>query len=371
MPDFKSEGRKVDVRLLRALAMGGNRSVELQLLIDSQAAGKPDYQALSLLLGDLSVPAPLARDTFEGLLNHQRRMRHGLGRMVGIKTAAMDFLENIERALNVKDDEYALTYSQLAKMAFHDHLTGLANFRYFSTRFHEEVKRAGRYRHLTSLAMLDIDFFKQFNDKHGHPAGNKAIEQVASILRSEVRETDLVARYGGEEFALILPETTKYEAHELAERIRTGIEKQPIELPDGQGPQNLTVSLGLATYPRDAHNAEALLAAADGALYLSKHSGRNRVSLFTPPSSAHFSYIPDNAGAAQSIAVVGDFNGWIKKADPLEKGADGHFSLTLQLAPGNYAYKFVVNGEWYIADPRCTQFVHDGYGGKNSVLVVN
>jgi diguanylate cyclase (GGDEF)-like protein len=367
--DFKAEGRDVEVKLLRALALGGKRSVEIQLLLDSQVDAKADYQALSLVLGDISVPNNRAKVSFERLRAHQARMKSALGRNVGIKTAAMDYLENIERALNLKDDEQALTYSQLAQIAFQDHLTGLANFRYFMRRFTEEIKRADRYKHLVTVVMLDLDHFKRFNDTHGHPAGNRALEHVAGLLRAQVRETDLVSRYGGEEFALILPETTKYEAYDLAQRIRARIESTKVELPDTD-PKALTISIGLATYPRDARNAEMVLAGADEALYASKHAGRNCVNVFTPSTAAQFSYLPENAGSTHTIAVVGDFNGWNKTADPMERAEDGRFSLRLPLAPGRYAYKYVINSEYYIVDQQCAEFQQDGYGGRNSIVVV-
>jgi diguanylate cyclase (GGDEF)-like protein len=367
--DYKSEGRDIEVKLLRALAMGGKRSVEIQLLLDSQAGDKADYQALSLLLADISVQEKRAQATFEKLRAHQARMNQKLGRAVGVKTAAMDYLENIERALNLKDDEQVLTYNQLAQMAFRDDLTGLANFRYFTRRFSEETKRAGRYSHLLSMLMIDIDFFKRFNDQHGHLSGNKALEHLAKILLAETRETDLVARYGGEEFAIILPETTKHETRELAERIRQKVEKSAIELSDGP-PQLLTISVGLATFPRDAESPEALLAAADEALYASKKAGRNRVSLHKPGTSALLSFTPESVSAAHSMSVMGDFNGWDKTADPMERDSQGRFFARLHLAPGRYTYKFVINGTWYLADPLSNEFVLDGYGGRNSVLIV-
>jgi len=368
LPDYKAEGREVDVKILRALALGARRSVEIQLLLDSQISTKAEYQKLSLVLADISVPDDVARATFERLRAHHERLRDSLGRPVGIKTAAMDYLENIERALNLKDEEQALTYQQLAQMAFYDQLTGLANFRYFTRRFNEEIKRADRYRHLLSLAMLDIDHFKKFTDQHGHPAGNKVLEQLAALLHNEVRETDLVVRYGGEEFAVLLPETTKSEAHELCERIRARVEHESCKLEAGA--TNVTVSIGMATYPRDAHSPDALLSAADSSLYLSKNNGRNRVTLFTPQSRAVFSYMPDHPDSAQAIAIVGDFHGWDKNTDLMQRQASGQFSLALQLAPGRYAYKFVINNEWYITDPHTREFARDGYGGRNSILVV-
>jgi diguanylate cyclase (GGDEF)-like protein len=369
--DFKTEGRRVDIKLLRALALGGKRSVEIQLLLDSEVQhdSSASYQKLAQVLAEMFVEEPRARATFEQLRIHQNRLKELLGRPAGIKTAALDYLENLERALNIRDDEQQLTYMQLTQIAFYDHLTGLANFRYFMRRFNEEIKRAERYRHLLSVLMLDLDLFKNFNDTHGHVAGNRALEHIGRLLRAHLRETDLVARYGGEEFAVLLPETTKYEAFNLAQNLRKNIEAKEVELPD-EPSQRVTVSIGLATYPRDAQAAEALLKAADTALYASKHGGRNLVNVFTPGTSANFWFTPDNPAAAHSIHVVGDFNGWNKAVDPMQKGPDGKFSLVLQLAPGRYAYKFVVNGEWFIPDSQCTEFTHDGFGGRNSVLVV-
>ena len=367
--DYEEEGRAVEVPLLRALALGGMRSVEIQLLLDSQTDERSCYQALALLLSDLSVPEERARTTFERLRAHQSRMARKMDRLVGIKAAAMDFLENIELALNLRDDEHALTYAQLAQMAFRDQLSNLANYRYFMRRFGEEIKRAGRYHHLLSLLMLDIDHFKEFNDTHGHLAGNRALAHLAGLLKAEARDTDLAARYGGEEFAVLLPETAKHDALALAERIRAKLEHTPVELPE-TGPQQFTVSLGVATYPRDAGGGEALLSSADQALYAAKAAGRNHVCVFNPPTVARFEYIPDNPAAAHSISVVGDFNGWHKSVDPMRRAEDGRFGLELRLAPGRYLYKYVINGEWYISDPRCREFEHDGYGARNSVLVV-
>jgi diguanylate cyclase (GGDEF)-like protein len=380
--DYATEGRKVEVRLLRALALGSAQSAEIQLLLDSQADGKAGFQALSLLLADLSIDEERAQETFAHLREHQARLKLALGRHVGVKSAALDYLENIELALGLPRSEQALTYAQLTQMAFHDDLTGLSNYRFFMSRFHEEIKRADRYRHLLSLIMLDIDQFKMFNDKHGHLAGNKALEHLAVLLRAEVRETDLIARYGGEEFAIILPETTKFEAGELAERVRMRVASTPVALPDalgGQyanlkapppGLQQLTISLGVATYPRDARSADVLLANADKALYAAKAGGRNQARLYSPPAFVRLTYAPPAAAPIHSLTLMSDFNGWDKRIDPLHKEPDGPYAIELHLTPGRYAYKFVINGEWYVTDPLCTEYTMDGYGGRNSVLVV-
>lgn len=358
-----------DIRLLRAIALGGKRSVEIQLLLDGESGEHADYQKLALVLTGLSVPAHEARQTFGRIREHQQSISVKLGRPIKVKAAALDLLEAIEPATGSAEDDSDLTYDQLVQMAFHDHLTGLSNFRFFSRRLKQEIQRAARYKHLLSLIMLDIDHFKNFNDRFGHDSGNRTLAHVAALIKQEARETDLAARYGGEEFALVLTETAKHEAAKLAERLRVRIESAPLMLPD-HGEQRVTVSLGLATFSRDARDAQALAAAADEALYAAKHAGRNRLCLYQPEKPVTFAYKPEHAGAAQSVALVGDFNAWSRDADPMERTSDGSFRLTVRLAPGSYVYKFVINSEFYIADPKATEFIHDGYGGRNSVVAV-
>lgn len=367
--DYRAVGQLLDLDLLRGVALGGKRSAELQLLLDSQATGRADYQALALAVADLSTPEAEAKQTFDVLHEHQARMEKGLGRNVGIKSAALDLLENIEQALKVEDGGTQPSYWQLEQMAFRDQLTGLRNFRFFSNRLPEELQRAKRYRHQLSLVMIDIDYFKKFNDTHGHQAGNVALNHLAGILSNTVRETDIVARYGGEEFALILPETTKRLAHEMASRVRANVEASPVIL--GPNHHRITISLGVATFPRDCSTWEALTECADKALYQSKQAGRNRVTIYSPPSTAIFRYRPPSEGSGQvpveNCSVVGSFNGWDPLADPMSAQEDGSYFAKVGLIPGTYEYKFVVNDQW-VPDPGHTERISDGYWGHNSVL---
>lgn len=368
--DYDREGREIDTKLLQALALGSFRSTEIQALLERRAERHTSHQTLALRLTDLSIPEDRARVTFERLRAHQARMCAVVGRAVGIKTAAMDYLESIEHALDLDEDsEHILTYTQLAEMAFRDRLTGLANYRYFEQRFTEEAKRAVRYHRTLSLLMLDLDYFKRLNDTHGHLAGNCGLQHLARILRTEARETDLVARCGGDEFAICMPETAKHDAQAVAERIRARVEGNPVDVP-GIGPWQLSVSVGLATFPRDADSADMLLASADQALYAAKAAGRNCVRAFLPSGKAHFEYTHADRSAENSVTVAGEFNGWNKLADVLNLESNGRFVLDLYLAPGTYAYKFVINGEEYITDPLCPTTVTDGYGGLNSVIAV-
>jgi len=367
--DFEADSKIVDIKLLRALALGNKHSTEIQALIDIYVSQNADFKTLAFLLTDYSVDEENAAVTVRKILDYRGRLQEKLERQVGIKTAALDYLENIEQILGIHNKDQSLTYEQLSRMAFTDHLTGLSNFRYFNIRFEEEIKRAGRYRHLCSLLMIDIDHFKEYNDKMGHPTANLALESFARALTLEVRETDLIGRWGGDEFAVILPETTRNEAITMAERIRD--KTRSMVLPARkQGSFSITVSIGVATYPRDARDSKELLSSADRALYLSKQNGRDRVTVHTPYSNATLVYYPEPGFAVESASVVGDFNGWDVKGDPMVRREDGSFGLTVFVVPGVYQYKFYLNNGVYMPDPRCAGFVNDNYGGRNSILVV-
>jgi diguanylate cyclase (GGDEF)-like protein len=128
--------------------------------------------------------------------------------------------------------------------------------------------------------ILDVDFFKNYNDALGHPAGDEVLRQLSTLLKSSVRDNDIVARYGGEEFAVILPATDIEGATKLAERIRIKVEKHRFPNEEIQPGGVLTISIGIAVYPDNATNMEDAIVAADRALYFAKTSGRNRVVEF-------------------------------------------------------------------------------------------
>jgi diguanylate cyclase (GGDEF)-like protein len=173
----------------------------------------------------------------------------------------------------------AQALEQTMELAITDGLTKLFNHRYFQERLDQEVRRSRRYKHTLSLIMADIDWFKTYNDQFGHPRGDTALKTVANVMRGMTRETDILARYGGEEFVVILPETSKDEAANLARRICSAINEEDIfgeeAMPDGK----FTISLGVASMPDDANNKQALIDAADKSLYMAKKQGRNQVSV--------------------------------------------------------------------------------------------
>ncbi len=169
--------------------------------------------------------------------------------------------------------ENARLFAETRRLANTDALTGLHNHRYFYHLLDAEVKRARRYGRSLSLIMLDIDHFKQFNDRYGHLAGDEALRSLALILRKNSRRVDTVARYGGEEFAIILPETDLPQAGVQAERLRTAAAEQ--QWPEG----SLTISLGAAALSSAMNRVEDLVRDADRALYQAKAAGRNKVCL--------------------------------------------------------------------------------------------
>jgi len=175
----------------------------------------------------------------------------------------------------------ARLYRKTLHLSITDGLTGLYNARYFYERLEVEMSRARRYKHELTLFMLDLDFFKRYNDTYGHLVGDEALKHLAGILKENTRETDTVARYGGEEFCVLLPETEPEKALVLAERIRKAVEVAGFYTGAGKAPDSLTVSVGVATFTDEILEAEELVRMADKALYCAKESGRNKVCAFS------------------------------------------------------------------------------------------
>jgi diguanylate cyclase (GGDEF)-like protein len=157
-----------------------------------------------------------------------------------------------------------------------DHLTGLSQRAPFVERIDEELARARRRGAPLSVAILDLDEFKAFNDTFGHPVGDRALQAVATRLRSSVRKSDLVARFGGEEFVVAFPETAVEQARQRVEHIREQLARVSIQVGRGEQRQ-VTVSAGLGSWPADGETFDAVLTSADARLYEAKRRGKNRV----------------------------------------------------------------------------------------------
>jgi diguanylate cyclase (GGDEF)-like protein len=163
--------------------------------------------------------------------------------------------------------QHTRAYEETRVLALHDPLTGLANRRLLSIEMEKSFAKAKRYGNQLTAIMADIDYFKEYNDTYGHEAGDMVLSKVAAVLLTGIRETDLAVRYGGEEFFVLLPQTSVTEAQEIAERLRTSVEKEA----------GLTVSLGISSFRKEMKNREEIIKEADEALYQAKQKGRNRV----------------------------------------------------------------------------------------------
>ena len=173
------------------------------------------------------------------------------------------------------EEELLIAMQRAEELAQKDELTTLYNRRAFFERGHHAFKQCKRFGHPTSMIMMDIDYFKRVNDDYGHSAGDDVLHSVACLVKSLVREIDIVARMGGEEFAFLLPETNIEDAAILAERLRSEVESL-IVTNEGQE-IGLTASFGVAMCNDDISSVEALLRNADDALYVAKREGRNRM----------------------------------------------------------------------------------------------
>ena len=211
---------------------------------------------------------------------------------VGESRTMRRWTEDDKRVLQAIADQAAIAivnaraYAALAEQAVTDGLTGLFNYRHFSEHLRQEVTTARRYGQELSLMMVDVDDFKAFNDRYGHPQGDRVLAEVAEILRQGTRkDVDILARYGGDELMVILPQARANgleptAARHVAERIATAIRAHRFESAKGLRDVAVTVSIGVAGIGLGGYTHEELLSSADKALYLAKHQGKDRVSVF-------------------------------------------------------------------------------------------
>jgi diguanylate cyclase (GGDEF)-like protein len=174
----------------------------------------------------------------------------------------------------------AAIVDELSEKAERDGLTGLANRRLLDERLREELQRAMRYEMHLALVLVDVDDFKQMNDRHGHQFGDRVLQQVAGVLASSVRELDVTGRYGGEEFAIVMPGTAASGAARVAEHVRRALAELDLVAPNGER-ATVTASFGVADFP-SAATLDELVEQADRYLYAAKRSGKNKVAAPEP-----------------------------------------------------------------------------------------
>lgn len=189
-------------------------------------------------------------------------------------------IQALQKELEERERQLSEANDQLLTMSRTDALTGLDNRRHLGERLHEMWEHSQRLHGPLALVMCDIDHFKRVNDEHGHQAGDAVLQQFAALLKAEAREIDRVGRYGGEEFVLILPGTVLDAAVTFADRLRAAVEAHTFTFGDGET-LHRTMSCGVAAWPHPRiDDQEALIRAADEALYVAKETGRNRVIRF-------------------------------------------------------------------------------------------
>lgn len=193
--------------------------------------------------------------------------------------------ERLESEVNERTRELQAAVSELQQLALRDGLTGLFNHRYFQECLDAELARARRQGESLGLLFIDVDHFKQYNDRNGHPAGDDLLKRLAGLLTGGknsglprmTRASDIVARYGGEEFVMLLPSTDRAGSLARAERLLRLISEFPFEQREHQPLGHVSVSIGAACFPAHAHDKASLIATADAMLYQAKRTGRGRV----------------------------------------------------------------------------------------------
>jgi diguanylate cyclase (GGDEF)-like protein/putative nucleotidyltransferase with HDIG domain len=194
----------------------------------------------------------------------------------------------------------SLSVPQLQEEARVDPKTGLFNARHFAAALTEELTRAQRFERPLALVMADLDLLRDINNTYGHLAGDAVLKGIAEVFRSQLRHYDVPARFGGEEFAILLPETPPEQALEIAERIRRTVAERAFEIETSSEPIRATISIGVASFPRDGADANELIHQADLAVYRAKLQGRNRVldassePLLVPEKRQWLMAVPDD-----------------------------------------------------------------------------
>ncbi|MBC8198464.1 MAG: diguanylate cyclase [Desulfobacteraceae bacterium] len=252
--------------------------------------GHKIYPEILRLLTQMEFEPEEARMHWHNVLAHRKNLKKTLGRDAGFRVALCDYFINIHPKLKNLIFVDVDLFLQKERAALIDELTGLYNRRFFNRVLKREIEHARRYDQLFSLLMLDIDNFKEYNDIHGHQAGDKALNEFAQILKQNARLIDHTIRYGGEEFAIILPRADIKQARLCAERHLRAVETHTFSGQERLPLGNFTVTIGVATYPINAQDGLELIQKADEALYIGKQKGRNRVVISSDERRRKFRY---------------------------------------------------------------------------------
>jgi diguanylate cyclase (GGDEF)-like protein len=243
----------------------------------------------------LCVPLSAQGETL-GMLHLQQRISTSNSANPGYDELSEGFNEEVQQLAVTVADYLALALSNiklrdtLKQQALHDPLTGLFNRRYMEETLIREISRAKRYETPLGIIMIDLDHFRRFNNTFGHEAGDLVLRDLGKFLQSNIRKEDVACRYGGEEFTLILPGAPMDITEKRAETLRNLVQDLEIHY-NGKPLDSITLSLGVASFPEHGATGEAVLQAADAALYAAKRAGRNKVSTAGKEEPAHTAQI--------------------------------------------------------------------------------
>ena len=243
-------------------------------------SGLQAYAALLLILTNLGFEESEARRHWEEILKHRRALGQSLGRNVGLRIAVLDYFVNVNRQLtSPRIIDLALVDRQDPSSPI-DPRTGLWNARQFLAALQKEIRCAKRYRLDLTMLYLDIDDFREINERYGELVGDILLREVAILIKNKIRDIDMAARLAGEEFGLILPETERMGSFLVAERIRKEMERHFLRRDVDGRAIAMTVTIGMAKYPEDAAIADRLVRRAEEAMHQAKARGGNSVGVY-------------------------------------------------------------------------------------------
>ena len=265
------------------------------------------HAALMMVLTHLTMDEEEAEIHWNAILQHRIHLVARMGREVGLRVAVFDYLLNVNRKLTRPRIIEMSVFEESERSGSLDLLTGLPNARSFRAGLQRELRRSKRYELDLCLLAMDLDNFREVNERHGDLVGDILLKEVAILIKNKIRDIDLAARHGGEEFVLMLPETERMGAYLVAERIRREIERHFVRREVDGKPIRLTLSVGIAKYPEDSTVGERLLARAEEALYQAKARGLNSVAVYYKERRNFIRFDPKRRGLSVDLDAAEGF----------------------------------------------------------------
>ncbi len=242
--------------------------------------GITPYSALLLILTHLPFEENEAKKHWEAILDHQQNLSRSVERNVGLRVALFDYFINLNKMIEYPKIIELSLFEKYDRSDHMDFLTGLINHRFFKSIASTEMRRSKRYHLKFSVTIIDIDNFKEMNEKFGSLIGDILVKEVSMVIRNSIRDIDAVARFGNQEFALLFPETGRLGAYIVSERIRASVENYFQHRKVNGSTLNITLSGGVSSFPEDGVTVEEMIELAYQALYQAKAMGKNSINIY-------------------------------------------------------------------------------------------